>query len=136
MYLLDTNVVSELRKARPHGAVLAWLASVEDRDLHLSALTLGELQAGALLTRELDPLKAAEIEAWIDQIAQTWNVLPLDTAVCRQWARLFHRKSDELLEDAMIAATAQVHNLVIVTRNTRDFETLGVPTFDPFRFGM
>ena len=73
MYLLDTNVVSELRKPGPHGAVVAWITRTADEDLHLSAVTLGELQAGVEITREQDPNKAAEIEAWIDLVAQTWN---------------------------------------------------------------
>jgi len=79
LYLLDTNVVSELRKPRPHGAVVAWLDGTPDEDLHLSAVTLGELQSGVEITRERDPEKASEIETWIDQVAQTWNVLPVDT---------------------------------------------------------
>ena len=67
MYLLDTNVISELRRPRPHGAVLAWLEGVDDHDLHLSAVTLGELQAGVEITREQDPERAAQIESWIDE---------------------------------------------------------------------
>jgi predicted nucleic acid-binding protein len=78
LYLLDTNVVSELRKPRPHGAVVAWVDRTADEDLHISAVTLGELQAGVEITREQDPKKAGEIEAWIDLVAQTWNVLPVD----------------------------------------------------------
>jgi toxin FitB len=78
LYLLDTNVVSELRKPRPHGAVLAWLDGTADEDLHLSAVTLGELQAGVEITRERDQEKASEIEIWVDQVAQTWNILPVD----------------------------------------------------------
>jgi predicted nucleic acid-binding protein len=132
VYLLDTNVVSELRRNRPHGAVLAWLESVSDADLHVSAVTMGELQAGIEITREQDPEKAAEIEAWLDQVAATYNVLPMDAGAFRRWARLLHRRSDKLLEDAMIAATAEIHNLTVVTRNVRDFETLGVRTLDPF----
>ena len=69
MYLLDTNVVSELRKPRPHGGVLAWIEAVADADLHISVVTLGEIQAGIEITREQDPAKAAEIEAWADQVA-------------------------------------------------------------------
>jgi predicted nucleic acid-binding protein len=83
MYLLDTNVVSELRRVRPHAAVLAWLESVADADLHLSAVTIGELQAGIEITREQDPDKAAEIEAWLDQVAQSYNVLPMDVRAFR-----------------------------------------------------
>src|SRR3546814_4134864 len=69
MFLLDTNIVSELRRARPHGAVLAWLEAQEDADLYLSAVTLGEIQAGIEITRTQDPLRAAQIEAWADELA-------------------------------------------------------------------
>jgi len=132
MYLLDTNVVSELRRLRPHRAVLAWLDGVADADLHLSAVTIGEIQAGIEMTREQDVAKAAEIEAWLDQVARTYNVLDMNADVFRAWARLMHRKSGEIIEDAMIAATASVHGLTVVTRNTRDFEGLNVPLLNPF----
>lgn len=132
MYLLDTKIVSELRRPKPHGGVVAWLESVSDEHLHLSAVTLGELQAGVEITREQDLEKAEAIETWIEQVEQTWNVLPVDGRSFRVWARLMHRRSDELIEDAMIAATAIVDNLVVVTPNVRDFEPLGVKTLDPF----
>jgi hypothetical protein len=132
MYLLDTNVVSELRKIRPHGAVVAWLQAVADEDIHLSAVTLGEIQAGIELTREQDAHKAAEIEAWADQVAATYNVLPMDAATFRVWAKLMHRQSDTVYEDAMIAASAIVQHLTVVTRNVRDFERFNVPLFNPF----
>lgn len=132
MYLLDTNVVSELRRRKPHGGVIAWLEGVRDEHLHLSAVTLGELQAGVEMTREQDPTKAGAIETWIQQVEQTWNVVPMDGRIFRVWARLMHRRADEVLEDAMIAATAMVHNLIVVTRNVRDFEPLGVDTLNPF----
>jgi toxin FitB len=132
MYLLDTNVVSELRRRRPHGGVIAWLSSVRDEDLHLSAVTLGEIQSGIEMTREQDRAKAAEIEVWLEQIAETFNVLSMDGRTFRCWARLMHRRSDDLIDDAMIAATAMVHNLTVVTRNVRDFEGFGVLTLNPF----
>ena len=132
MYLLDTNVVSELRKPRPHGAVVAWVDRTSDEDLHLSAVTLGELQAGVEITREQDAGKAAEIEAWIDLVAQTWNVLPVDAPIFRSWAKLLHGRRDHLIEDALIAATAIVHHLIVVTRNTRDFAVFPVETLNPF----
>ena len=136
MFLLDTNVISELRRPRPHGGVVAWLESVPDEHLHLSAMTLGELQAGVEITREQDPEKAAAIEAWIGQVEQTRSVLPLDGRAFRVWARLMHRRPDKHIEDAMIAATAIVHDLGVVTRNRRDFDRLGVETLDPFTEGL
>lgn len=131
-YLLDTNVVSELRRQRPHGGVVAWLQSLDDAHLHLSAVTLGEIQAGIELTREQDPGKAQEIEGWLELVAGTYNVLPMDAVTFRAWARLMHRKSDTLYEDAMIAATAQAHGLTVATRNVSDFNALGLEVFDPF----
>lgn len=134
MYLLDTNVISELRRPKPHGAVLAWLQSVADSDLHISAVSLGEIQAGIELTRDQDAAKAAEIEAWADLMAGSYNVLPMDAATFRLWAKLMHRRSDTLYEDAMIAATAIRHQLKVVTRNVADFAAFGVELFNPFGF--
>ncbi len=133
MYLLDTNVVSELRKPKPHGAVLAWFAGLEDTQLHLSAVTIGEIQVGIELTREQDEAKAAEIEAWLELVATSYNVLPMDAAAFRAWAQLMHRKSDTVYEDAMIAATAKLHGLTVVTRNVADFKSFGVPLLNPFK---
>lgn len=131
-FLLDTNVVSELRKPRPHGAVLAWLQSVEDADLHLASVTIGEIQAGIERTREQDPAKADEIARWLDQVCDTFNLLNMDGPAFRCWAQLMHRQSDTLYEDAMIAAIAKVHQLTVVTRNVADFTRFAVPLFNPF----
>lgn len=135
MYLLDTNVVSELRKPRPHGAVLAWLDGVDDANLHLATVTLGEIQAGIELTREQDPGKASELEAWLDLVSLSYNVLPMDGPAFRCWARLMHRQSNTLYEDAMIAAIAKVNHLTVVTRNGADFKTFEVPLLNPFETG-
>lgn len=132
MYLLDTNILSELRKSKPHGAVIAWLRDVDDRHLHLSAVTLGEIQAGIEITREQDTQKAVEIEAWADRIADTWNILPMDGATFRLWGKLMHGKSDDSIADAMIAATATLHSLTVVTRNVKDFKEFRVEILNPF----
>ena len=134
MYLLDTKVVSELRRPKPHGAVLAWLASVDEKDLYLSSFSLGEIQRGIEITRQQDATKAQSLERWLDQLVDAFEVLVLDAVVMREWARMMHRQSNTLSEDAMLAATARVHGLQMITRNTADFEVLGVNCFNPFNF--
>jgi predicted nucleic acid-binding protein len=132
-YLLDTNVISELRKLHPHGAVVAWLNHQEDEQLFLSAVTMGELQAGIERIRRQDLSKAIEIETWVDRLAGSYQILPMDTPCFREWGRIMDRKPDGLLEDAMIAATARVHQLVVVTRNERDFKRLDIRILNPFK---
>lgn len=136
MYLLDTNVVSELRRPRPHGAVVAWLESVDESALRVSAVTLGEIQAGIELTREQDAAKAEEIERWADALAESFNVVAMDAETFRLWARLMHRRSETLYEDAMIAATALQHRLTVVTRHVADFSRFDVPLLNPFEAGQ
>lgn len=133
MHLLDTNIVSELRKARPHGTVLAWLQGRDETQVHVSAVTIGELQAGIEITSDQDPAKAREIEAWREQLAAAYNLLPMDAPTFRAWTRLMHRRPNTLYEDAMIAASAQVHGLTVATRNAADFRALGVPQLNPFK---
>ena len=132
MYLLDTNVISELRKPKPHGGVLAWVSAQEASTLFVSAMTVAEIQRGIEITRGQDPSKAVEIEAWLDELLVTGQVLALDAGVCREWARLMHQRSDTLTEDAFIAATAIVYRLQVVSRNVRDFKALGVKALNPF----
>lgn len=132
MYLIDTNVVSELRKPRPDPYVSAWIRHVSNRDLYLSAVTIGELQAGVEKLRLRDTKGAGEIEAWVDQVASVWNILPMDAKAFRRWGLLMVGQPGEMIADAMIAATALVHGMTVVTRNLRDFVPLGVPTLDPF----
>ena len=132
VYLLDTNVVSELRRPRPHGAVLDWISDVPAEQLFMSAVTVGEIQAGIEITREQDAAKAAELEAWLDKVLASFGVLPMDAPTFREWARLMHRKSDTMTEDAMIAATATVHRLTVVTGNVSDFGQFGVQLQNPF----
>ena len=132
MYLLDTNVVSELRKIKPHGAVLAWLQGVDDHDLHLCAVTIGEIQAGIEITREQNADKAHEIEAWLYQLASSYSILPMTSETFRIWAKLMHGQSNTVIEDAMIAACAIAHRLAVVTRNVRNFEHFSVNLLNPF----
>jgi len=132
MFLLDTNVVSELRRAKPHGAVVAWLQGAPPEALFLSVVTLAEIQRGIELARESDLAKANQIEQWLDAVAETWSVLPVTGAISRRWARLQHRKPREAIEDLLIAATALEHDLVLVTRNVKDYTGLGVRWVNPF----
>lgn len=132
MYLLDTSVVSELRRPRPHPNVLAWIEEVPAAQLFLSAVTIGEIQAGMEITRDQDQPRAEELGRWLDQVAANHAVLPMEAAAFRLWAKLLHGKSRQVSEDAMIAATASIHELTVATRNIRDFEPFGVPLINPF----
>ena len=132
MFLLDTNVVSELRKRKPHQGVIAWIHAAPEESLYISAVTVGEIQAGIEITRRQDVAKAKEIEDWLDAVAQSYGVLPADAPVFRRWAQLMHRTPDHHIEDALIAATALVRGLTVVTRNVDDFEPFGIPLVNPF----
>lgn len=125
-------VISELRKHKPHGGLLAWYSSHPQRDYAISSITFFEMQAGAELTRLQDRLKAGEIEQWADEIAVVCPVIPLGTAEARETARLLIGNSPDLLQDAMIAATARIHHLTVATRNIKHFRLLKVPHIDPF----
>lgn len=133
-FLLDTNVISELRKTKPHGAVLAWVRSLRDEDIKIPAVAIGELQDGAELARWQDPAKALELEQWIDRIMATYVVLPMDGQMFRDWARLMNRRSDDLSTDAMIAATSRILGLTVATRNVKDFALFYVEIFNPFTY--
>ncbi len=132
-YLLDTNVISETRKNKPHGALVEWLSGLHESQIYLSAVTLGELQSGIELTRQQDANKARDIERWVDQLASTFHVLPMDSACFREWARIMPHRPTHLIQDAMIAATARVHNLTVATRNETDFKHFAVTVVNPFK---
>jgi predicted nucleic acid-binding protein len=132
MYLLDTNVVSELKRVRPHGGVVAWLQQVDPDQVFVSVVTFAEIQAGVEKTREQDAERAAVVEAWLDTEVDRRLVLPLTLPIMRKWAKLMHRRSDALMIDALIAATALHHGLAVVTRNRKDFEPFGVLVTNPF----
>lgn len=132
-YLFDTNVVSELRKPRPHGGVRAWFEQLSSDRMFVSAVVLAELQTSIKLPRRQDPNKAAELIRWVDQIEATCQVLPMDGRCFCEYASLVHGYADTLAEDAMIAATAHIHGLTVATRNERDFAHFPVAMFNPFK---
>ena len=133
MFLLDTNVISELRKPKPHGAVVEWLKLQQSDALFVSAMTIAEIQQGIELTRVQDAERADVLESWlVHELLPSAQVLPMDADVARVWAKLMHKCSNTLFEDALIAATAITHRLIVVTRNVRDFNALGVDCVDPF----
>lgn len=132
MYVLDTNVLSELRRPRPHGAVIAWLKAVRPEHLFLSAVTIGEIQIGIQRTRENDIQKAISIESWLLQVIATYRILPMSEIEFRIWARLMHRGPQHLYVDAMIAATALSRSFTVATRDASDFAVFEVATIDPF----
>jgi hypothetical protein len=134
MYLLDTNVISETRKVTPHGGVMAWLRIRKDEKVFLPAVVFGEIQTGVEKTKRQDPQKALEIEDWILRLLAAFDVIPMTAVEFREWARLMNKRSDDLTRDAMIAATAKVHRLIVVTRNTKDFRHFGVETLNPFLY--
>jgi toxin FitB len=133
-FLLDTNVISELRKIKPHGAVVAWLETLSVGQIFLSAVTMGELQTGVELTRRQDPAKAHEIESFLTSVELSFAFVPMDQACFREWSRLMAGKPDALREDAMIAATAHVHGFTVATRDEKDFKHFGVEIMNPFKF--
>jgi hypothetical protein len=133
MYLLDTNVVSELRKLKPHGAVVAWMSKVSDTSIALSAVTIGEIQAGIEISREQDKEKAKQLENWLNQVESVYNVIPLNAQIFRRWGKIMHRQSNTILEDGLIAATAIENNLTVVTRDEKDFKRLKVNVLNPFK---
>jgi predicted nucleic acid-binding protein len=120
LYLLDTNIISELRKTRPQGAVKAWFESVPTTQIAIPAIVIGEIQAGVEATRLQDKQKALKIEVWLEAVLQFYKILPMDGPIFRQWTKLMSGKSDAVSTDAMIAATALEHRLVVATRNIKD----------------
>lgn len=133
-YLLDTNVISELRKGRRcDPGVAAWMARVEPEEIYLSALTLGEIRKGVERIRRRDLAAAAVLEDWLGELvaAHSDKILPVDEGVAERWGRLGGPGPLPVL-DGLLAATAQVHGLTLVTRNRRDVERTGVACHNPF----
>ena len=135
MFLLDTNVLSELRRReRTHPKVAAWADSVQAADLFLSAITILEIEAGTLMLARRDVAQGAVLRAWIDDKvlpAFAGRILAIDTAVAQRCARL-HVPDPRAERDALIAATALVHRMCVVTRNVSDFQPMGVELLNPW----
>ena len=132
MFLLDTSIVSELRKPRPNGAVLAWYQPIPPSDLAVPAIVIGEMALAMERLRASDPRGATELERWLDKMSGEFPILPANAPILRLWARLMARAQPHLSTDALIAATALHHELTVATRNVRDFTWFGVLVANPF----
>lgn len=133
-YLIDTNVISEVRKgARCDANVAAWWASVEDAEIFLSPLVLGEIRNGIERARGLDPAKAAVLEDWLGQVRNGFadRLVPIDAAVAEEWGRMSAIRPVPVI-DCLLAATAKAHGLTLVTRNGSDVAGLGATVVNPF----
>ena len=132
MFLLDTDVLSELRRRRRDRNVVAWIGDVTAADLFLSAVTIGEIELGIARQQELNPGFAQELTEWLDVTLRAYGerILPL-VGIARRWGRLAAQLGNKQL-DLAIAATALEHGLTVVTRNVSDFEPTGVPILNPF----
>src|SRR3974390_3387175 len=133
-YLLDTNIISETRKARADGGVMAFLSAADATTLFLSVLTLGELRKGVAAKRRTAPVAAGRLGVWVDGIETTFvdRILSIDAPVARLWGEQSADRGLPVI-DAPIAPTALAHGLSLVTRNPRDFEATGVPLVDPWQ---
>ena len=133
-FLIDTNVLSELRKgARADGNVRRWFERIDENSIFLSVLVTGEIRRGIDSIRKRDPRAASTLERWLDDVmgAHSERVLPVDAATADEWGRLDARGSLPVV-DGLLAATARVHDLTLVTRNLKDVIRTSVDTLDPF----
>ena len=136
-FLVDTNVVSEVRKgAACNRKVAAWYTSIDDGDLYLSVLVTGEIRKGIELVRRRDPAKATALEKWLEEVDLAFGerILPIDRAVTDEWGRMSARRPIPVI-DGLLAATAKVHRMVLVTRNDADVAGLGARILNPFKIG-
>ena len=133
-FLIDTNVISEVRKgARCDANVAAWYAAIEDDDLYLSVLVLGEIRRGIERARAGEPAKARALEQWLSAVSRSFRnrILPVDQRVAEEWGRMRAKRSAPVI-DALLAATARVYDLTLATRNTADVAGLGAEVVNPF----
>ena len=132
-FLLDTNVVSEIRKPQPNANARAWLASVIGSDLFISVLVIGEVRQGIERLRPRDPSRAAVYDAWLAVLRRDYRdrVLPITAEISEQWGR-FNALRTTSVVDGLMAATASVHDLTLITRNVADVSGTGVRVLNPF----
>lgn len=134
-FLIDTNIISEVRKnASCDPSVATWYASIDDGDLYLSVLVLGEIRKGIDLAQRRDAAKAAALDAWLTEVDAAFGdrILPVDRAVTDEWGRMRARRTVPVI-DGLLAATAKVHHMTLVTRNDADVTGLGAQVLNPFR---
>ncbi len=131
MYILDTNVVSEVRRRTPQA--VRWIQGIRPDTLYLSVITIGEIMRGVMMKARTDPATAAALNQWLDnlRIVHADRILPVDDAVATLWGRLMAQRTRPMA-DALIASTARVHNKILVTRNIKDFADMGVEILDPW----
>jgi len=133
-FLLDTNILSELRKRqRCHPGVARWFAAIEDEEIYLSALVIGEIRKGIELIRRHNSVTAARLESWLQQVIQDYDerILPIDQTVAEEWGRM-NVPNPRPTVDAWLAATAKVYDLVLATRNVSDIQATGINHVNPF----
>lgn len=135
-YLIDTNIISEVRKgARCDASVAAWWNSIDDADIYLSVLVMGEIRKGVEMARPGDPARADALEGWLATVAGSFadRILPVDQTVADEWGRMSARRRVSTI-DALLAATARVHGMTLATRNVSDVADLGADLVNPFEF--
>ena len=133
MYLLDTNVLSALRQRQRHAHVMHWVSTQRSSDLHVSVISLGEIERGIARARRRDPRFAVLLAQWLDDTINLYagRILPVDLGAARRWGLLSQALGHQDA-DLLLAATALEHGLTVVTRNARHFEPTGVPVLNPF----
>lgn len=133
-YLIDTNIISEIRKGERRDAnVAAWYESIDDADLYLSVLVLGEIRKGIERVRPKDPARAGALAKWLSTVRRAFagRILPVDDAVAEEWGKMNAARPVSTV-DGLLAATAKVHRLTLATRNVADVAGLGARVFNPF----
>jgi toxin FitB len=133
VYLLDTNVTSELRKRHPHPGVVDWSTSAQGQSVFLSSLVVGEIRKGIENVRRRDQPRAQRLETWLDGLRHEYaeRILPVTTEIAETWGRL-NSPDPKPVIDGLLAATALVHDLTLVTRNLKDFQRTGTRCLNPF----